>query len=84
MNLPEGWRSITVGTALEPLPESTQQSVLNVLRAPGSSEDKSKALRAILEPHAAILEEHGIVADYLAYVLVYTVLPRFKEVLNKD
>ena len=67
---PSERKTITVGQILEVLPSAVQTDVFDVLNSAPIGSIASK-LKPMLAPHAAALEQIGILVDYAAYALEY-------------
>lgn len=52
------------------------QSMWNAMQ--GNRDAMTKELKVLLNKHAATLEQRGFVADYLAYMLPYTLGPHLE------
>lgn len=61
---------VKLGTILGHMPDEVTQQLIDVLNNVPDTIDAARQLKAILHPHAATLEEIGILPDYLAYMLI--------------
>lgn len=72
-------KTVTVGTIMGALPTETQAAVLEIMNRPIEVFDMPKLLRPILAPYAAELERVGLLADYVAYVVLPGVVLHFRS-----
>jgi hypothetical protein len=63
--------TITVGEIMQALPPGTDKQIMDTLNSGLDNIALARKLKAILAPHAAALEDIGLLPDYTAYVLIW-------------
>jgi hypothetical protein len=63
-------RMMNIGTIFAALPPGVDQQCIDIMNQENDTIAMAKKLKVVLRPHAAALEKVGVVADYLAYMLV--------------
>lgn len=78
--LPVGWKEISVGKILDVLPADVQKQVEEtILSFDGNYFEITTKLKEQLKPHAEALLKVGVLPDYLAYAVVYSILPAMQS-----
>lgn len=70
---------VPLGQILEVLPEMVQDQILQILNSGGDDTAMTNELKALLNRFAADLETVNTDPNYLAYMLVYYVLPQLRQ-----
>jgi hypothetical protein len=61
---------MSLGTIFAALPPGVDEQAIAIMNQENDTSAMSRKLKALLAPHAAALETVGVVADYLAWMLV--------------
>ena len=77
-NQPQPYPTKTLGEIMDALPEMVQEQVMDILNSGAEGSAMVQELRQLLGRFQADLETVGIIPDYLAYMLVYNVLPQIQ------
>lgn len=75
-------KTTTVGDLLSPLPGVVQDQVMETIKSKAQETVKVTQLKQLLGEHRRELESHGVDPDYLAYALVFYVLPQVLAAQN--
>jgi hypothetical protein len=68
---PESERpTMNLGTIFAALPPGVDEQAIAIMNQENNTSSMARELKALLAPHAAALESVGVVADYLAWMLV--------------
>jgi hypothetical protein len=62
--------TITLGELLAVLPQEAQDAIMNIANSDTPWPDTPRLFKPILAPHAEALLAKGVVADYMAYVIL--------------
>lgn len=69
---------VPLGQILDAMPQEVTDQIMAILNSGVDDMAMTKQLKELLNQHTAELETVGVVPDYLAYVLVYVVLPQLR------
>ena len=67
----DGGQRHQLGDIFAALPAGVDQQCIDIMNQENDTIAMAKKLKAVLAPHAAALDKVGVVADYLAYMLVH-------------
>ena len=77
---PQGkYPTVPLGQILDVLPEMVNDQIMQILNSGVDGMAMTKELKPLLSRFTAELETVGVVPDYLAYMLVYLVLPQLRQ-----
>ena len=75
---------MSVGDIMNALPPGTDQQIMDVLNNEPDTIAQARKFKALLAPHAAALENVGLLPDYTAYMLVNVGIQLRRQQLERN